>query len=154
MTVFIGFAIFAIVLIYFRYKFFFINNNYHKKLEEFIKANDFEKPVLVRCTFRKHILFHSTSYQLYRNPDFYILIKDFGLQNFNIHKLFPENYLVIIDDSKLKDVDTSFFLNLFKVKEIKGEDHFIGEKYTKTLINPEHHFEISQNLSISKLTTF
>ena len=154
MTVFICFAIFAIGLIYFRYKFFFINNNFHKKLEDFIKVHDFEKPVLVRCTFRKYILFHSTSYQLYKHPDFYILIKDFGIQNFIIHKLFPENYLVIIDDSKLNDVDTSFFLNLFIVKEIKGEDRFFGEKHTKTLINPEHHFETSQNLTISKVTTF
>ena len=154
MTVFIGFMIFVIGVIFFRYKFFFINNDFHKKLEDFIKTHNFEKTVLVRCTFRKHILFHSQGYQLYRNPNYYILIKDFGDLNFIMHKLFPENYLVIIDNSKLKEVDTSFFLNLFIVKEIKSEDVFIGEKFTKTLINPDHHFEASQNLSITKLNTF
>lgn len=103
------------------------------------------------CTFKGSFSFNAAEYDVFLNDDFIVLIKNYNILNDLIQNLFPENYIIIIDES---DIDKNWkqnFLKYIKVTEIKNTNNCIkikGLLHTKLVFNNSFIFEREIELTI------
>jgi|688.fasta_scaffold447327_3 hypothetical protein len=143
------FASTTLIIIY-SYKVHFLDGGFFE-IKKTIQNNNFKKIKKCNCIFKSTFFFHMNVYDMYESENYIILIKNYNLLNKITQNLFPENYIIVINESNVEENFKKKFLKYINVSEIENTNDYIkikGSLYTKLVFNNNFNFERKVTLTI------
>lgn len=100
----------TLLIILYSYKVHFLSGKF-SVVKEFLLQDHLKKKMNCECVFKGSFFFKVGMYDVYEDENVIILIKNFGLLNGLIQKMFPENFIIIKSELNLEED--------FKIKFLK-----------------------------------
>lgn len=143
--IFISLIIFLTIL-YYKNNF---SSNQLENIKNFIKTNSLNKHSSIMCSFHSTLFFSELPFDVYKNDDIIILIRNYGT-NHLIQKKYAENYLIFLNNkSTFKNTSKEMFLNYIEVTQLEesnGTISLIGDLYSKSIL--QKTFEFTNTIKI------